>query len=756
MAAQEWTLEGVLDELANIEKSMKDRSFVFILGAGASIKSGIPTGKDLAQRWLRDLHKRECLDEQELDAWLALDPLKIADLSYEGAAEFYSQIFDRRFSCDPEAGYAELENAMEGKVPSLGYSLLAEIIQHTRHKVVVTTNFDNLVAEALAMHAHQSPLVVAHETLAGFVRPQMRRPLVAKIHRDLFLKPMNDEKDVGRLKEEWQQALRKLFQHFTPIVIGYGGNDGSLMGFLHELKKGDLTGRMIWCYRHGSPPPTNASEVLEKHDGIKVKIAGFDEFMLQLASRLIDGFDLSEIAVRTEKLGRERAERYQQQAVELRENYTKDDSAKKLTSDLLSKSVRNNKSWRAWYMQAAAEADQQKSRAIYEDGIIQFPKSAELRRHYADLLASKFNDYDAAEASFKKALELDPSNADTLGKYAIFLSKKRDDQDSAETLFKKALELDPLHAGITGNYAAFLTNHRNDLDIAETLFKKALELDPSSVAAASNYALFLANHRNDIDAAEIFFKKALELNPSNPDTIVKYAALLLSKSNNNWDAAEELFEKALKLEPSNAAVISAYASFLVSHRNDPDAAEILFKRAIELDSSNVLIVGNYADFLANHRGDLNKAEVLYRKAITLDPTENNYHANFAALLLTRGTGNDIAQAKSLCEQTLAINSHKVIQPHAEALLYLSLIMELANEKPKAALAQLNLILQVDFRRGRWNFNPVFSNVFQKMDQAQIKFYRALGAAILDPELVSKLDEFEEWRILTPGNWEKAN
>ncbi len=41
--------------------------------------------------------------------------------------------------------------AMEGNVSSLGYSLLAEIIQHTRHKVVITTNFDNLVADALAM-----------------------------------------------------------------------------------------------------------------------------------------------------------------------------------------------------------------------------------------------------------------------------------------------------------------------------------------------------------------------------------------------------------------------------------------------------------------------------------------------------------------------------------------------------------------------------------------------------------------------------
>jgi hypothetical protein len=34
---------------------------------------------------------------------------------------------------------------------------------------------------------------------------------------------------------EWAAALTKIFDRFTPIVIGYGGNDGNLMGFLKKL-----------------------------------------------------------------------------------------------------------------------------------------------------------------------------------------------------------------------------------------------------------------------------------------------------------------------------------------------------------------------------------------------------------------------------------------------------------------------------------------------------------------------------------------
>ncbi len=301
----EWTLDGVLDEVSLIDSTMPDRQFAFILGAGASFTSGIPTGKTLAEGWLKELHRRECHDGTTFDIWVNSPAHGINDLTFESAAEYYPKIFDRRFRHDREAGYAALEQAMDSKSPSLGYSLLAEIIQSSRHKVVVTTNFDNLVADALAMHAHKSPLVVAHESLANFVRPHLRRPLIAKIHRDLFLEPQNDEVGVGTLDKAWATALRKLFQYYTPIVIGYGGNDGSLMGLLDSLDFGEISGRMIWCYRDDMPNE-NALRVLKKHHGILVKIPGFDDLLLRLAEKLIKKFDVTAIADNIERLGSQR------------------------------------------------------------------------------------------------------------------------------------------------------------------------------------------------------------------------------------------------------------------------------------------------------------------------------------------------------------------------------------------------------------------------------------------------------------------
>jgi len=627
----EWTLEGVLDHMARIHDAMKDRQFAFILGAGASFTSGIPTGQDLAQQWLKDLHLRECSDGRSMDQWITECGVGNGGLTWETAAEHYPQIFERRFDGDREAGYAELEAAMEGKSPSLGYSLLAEIIQHTRHKVVVTTNFDNLVADALAMHAHQSPLVVAHESLAGFVRPQMRRPLVAKIHRDLYLHPLNDPTGVSTMEQGWKVALKKLFQYFTPVVVGYGGNDGSLMDMLMGLDHGDIAGRMIWCYREGSPPPEKALRVLDKHRGLLVKISGFDQFMLQLAAKLVTDFDVGAIADRTEQLGLERADRYRDQASELSKSSAYGSPAEQRAGEVLTQSLLTGQSWSAWEIRAKAEPDAQKRNDIYQEGIKHFPASAELAGNYAIFLSDQLKDYDAAEAMYKKALELNPSHALHTGNYAIFLHSHRKNYNAAEAMYKKALELDPNHADNIGSYANLLSDRLEDYDAAETMYKKALELDPTHARNIGNYAVFLADQRKDLDAAEAMYKKALKIDPDYARAAVNYAGYL-ANHRKDYDAAESIFRKALEIAPSDPMCSGYFADFLADQREDFDAADAMYRKALEIDPLHARNTGNYAVFLEEQLKDRDAAEAMYKKALELDPDNELFISNYASFL----------------------------------------------------------------------------------------------------------------------------
>lgn len=312
---EQWSPEGLVDYFGDVDRKMHDRRFCFILGAGASVQSGIPAAGALVRRWLGELHQRLRRDPRPLEAWATADALKIPGFSFAQAAAFYSQVFARRFGRQPEEGYADLEDIMQGKDPSFGYSVLAHILAETRHKLVITTNFDNLVADALSIFTGTSPLVCGHESLAPFIRVVPRRPVVVKIHRDLLMAPMNQVDEIAALQAAWIDPLTHVFKAYTPIVVGYGGNDGSLMGFLKGLPPRAIPGGIFWCYwGPGGPPGPEIRDLVAHHDGVLVPIDGFDELMLLLSAKLrmplLDGV--------LEQKSRARVDSYRRRVEELR------------------------------------------------------------------------------------------------------------------------------------------------------------------------------------------------------------------------------------------------------------------------------------------------------------------------------------------------------------------------------------------------------------------------------------------------------
>ena len=594
----EWTMTGVLEEISTLNVSMPDRSIAFVLGSGASVSSGISTGKVMAENWLNELHIRECSDGSDRDAWIASNTLGIDGLTWNQAAEFYPLIFERRFRGDPESGFASLEVAMDGKEPSLGYSLLAEIMQHTRHKVVISTNFDNLVADALAIHAHKPPLIVGHESLTGYVRAALRRPLVAKIHRDLFLHPKNDRIGVSTLEKGWIEALNRLFEHYMPLVIGYGGNDGSLMSFLTSVKPGDIAGRIIWCYHVDSQPSAAVQRLLAEHDGVMVGIPSFDELMLRLAAKLIPNFDMAKIASRIEERGKERATSYREQAESLqkRVNASPDLSVdQRAARQVLVEAFKDSNNWWSWTMRARAEMDPEKRNNIYLQGLKFLPSSAELMSSYAFFLQTERRDFEAAEETYKRALEANPKGAGTLCRYAHFLETKRGNLDGAEEMYKRAIEADPNHAHALGFYADFLVKKRENWDAAEEMYKRAIEADPNDAFVLGFYANFLADKRENWDAAEQMYKRAIEADPNYAYVLGTYAYFLANKRE-NWDAAEEMYKRAIEADPNYVYALGTYADFLANKRENWDAAEEMYKRALEVDPKNEYILNNYAAF----------------------------------------------------------------------------------------------------------------------------------------------------------------
>jgi protein O-mannosyl-transferase len=250
-----------------------DDSCCFLLGAGASVTSGIPSGGELAWRWHQEL--QDDLNTYDLEEWH-----RQINFDTNRLAEFYPQIFEKRFRDNPLTGFHQLQDCMKDAEPSVGYSFLAQVLAKTQHKFVITTNFDHMVEDAIRIFTSERPLVCGHESLAHYINARSIRPTIIKLHRDLFLYPFNTPENTEQLDNAWKKALNVLLKHYHLIVIGYGGNDGSLMNYLKDInqRKG-----IYWCCRNEGEIHTKIRETLmQPHDCI-VEIAGFDEFMLVLA-----------------------------------------------------------------------------------------------------------------------------------------------------------------------------------------------------------------------------------------------------------------------------------------------------------------------------------------------------------------------------------------------------------------------------------------------------------------------------------------
>lgn len=515
------TETGFLTDFLNQHTQRTERSFCFILGAGASRSSGIMTGSEMASVWLREVFDAENFDTLSLEEWATPERLEIKDFKLEHLASFYPELYRRKYSDNEQGGYAFLESQMEGKEPSYGYSVLSYLLSETSHRVVVTTNFDNLVADALSIHSSIFPLVIGHDALAQYAAVELRRPLVAKIHGALGFSPKSQPSDLSKLPEGWSIALRRILDRYTPIVIGYEGNDGSLMGFLKSLPP-EIPDRVFWCVYAPDAMGVDCldrvspevRDYVKRHRGRFVPIRGFDELMAKLLTKLREKGTVPDLLDRLKVRARERELNYEKQqdrlvegALKLEPGETGTGGGKK-TDTALSRAVseigesRKDKPWWSWFQEAKAAPDRATNERILLQGVEALPNSAPMLRSYAVFLSSEESDLDKAQTYYQRAFAVDPKDYLTLAFYGDFLDRHRGDADQAEAFFQRALEAKPDDDYILTRYADFLDSVRGERQKAEDLYERALKLHPNYDYLLRAYPKFLRGAQGNEKKAE--------------------------------------------------------------------------------------------------------------------------------------------------------------------------------------------------------------------------------------------------------------
>lgn len=483
-----------------------DSRFAFFLGAGCSISSGIPGAGTLVRNWLPKLKKLRTGSEDNLEEWVKKEFPK-----YDGdnPALLYGEVIEKLF-LTPQERQREIERLIEEKDPGFGYAVLAQIISNRdygRHfNVVLSTNFDDMVADALYLYTNKKPLVISHDSLIGFVKISRTRPLVIKLHGDARLTPRNTTLETKELNDAVKKVLSNLLLETGLIFIGYGANDKSIANILDELPKDALPWGIYWV--HNDMPKSDIGKWLENRKGVWVKHLDFDELMLLIWSQ----FELKEPDwKRFDKLSTSYLESFKKLQDKVKTQ--PDPNKKTILEEAVQKAVSKSESWWSVALEADkyAKTDSEKADQIYQEGLRTFTSDANLLDSYAVFLYNIRKDYDKAEEYYERAVEADPKHAVNLGNYALLLDNIRKDYDKAEEYYKRAVEANPNNAINLGSYAVFLYNIHKDYDKAEEYYKRAIEADPNNAINLGNYALLLENIRKNYEGAQRYNNRTKSL-----------------------------------------------------------------------------------------------------------------------------------------------------------------------------------------------------------------------------------------------------
>ena len=231
---------------------------------------------------------------QDFHAWLTNgypDWRKEWETAHGRHPSEYSLLFSYAFP-DTDGRQGFIEHLVNGCEPGPGYIYIAGLALADVFRTFLTTNFDDLIHDALFRYGGLKPMVCAFDSQVSSIRLQSPRPKIIKLHGDfLYSNVRNVGAEVSRLDVNMEEKFARTCESHGLIVAGYGGGDQSVMAPIRTmLHRGDrLTHGLHWCvYRRDHASFVSVPEELNRMweaypDKVHLyAVGGFDDVMAAL------------------------------------------------------------------------------------------------------------------------------------------------------------------------------------------------------------------------------------------------------------------------------------------------------------------------------------------------------------------------------------------------------------------------------------------------------------------------------------------
>jgi tetratricopeptide (TPR) repeat protein len=319
--------------------------YVFLIGAGTSSPepAGIPTAGELIDRWIEDsfssededdivelledaieneveevnkIRKENDLSDKSAEEIIEDEDDEIIKRLYVGAKESEMKNFQNSYGFWFKQQYGNqaarrqfIRELVENRSPAFGTVVLGLLMKNDFVPITLTPNFDDLLFDAFYLFLDEKPQLINYDAIASQFKITAGRPTIVKLHGDhLNYNLRNTGPETFELSKNVEEALSRTLREYGLVVIGYGGNDESIMGVLEDLPV--PTQGIYWCARSRDELSDRAEKLLQQANTFYVEIEGSDEFFTKV---LYETDELSlPIPDSIEELGEDRADTYDQ------------------------------------------------------------------------------------------------------------------------------------------------------------------------------------------------------------------------------------------------------------------------------------------------------------------------------------------------------------------------------------------------------------------------------------------------------------
>lgn len=257
-----------MDKIADLARKMRAKResgahpYVLVLGAGVSVSSGTSLNRAVVER---------VVGEYNLTA-------------FDGYLD----------QCSNDERFAILRDLVEGASPSKGYRCLAELIDKRYFNVILSTNFDPLLEDAVAEvpMRRRDYITLVHgvmepEFVADHLDNAIPRVKIFKLHGDLFYRRFfytGDE--IEAFPDPIGHALQTYLNRRDVLIVGHGMRDNDINRCL------TTRGNSIW-YVNPSPPTGEIAQIMKLRNSEYNVISGdngyTDAFFIKLHAALLRG-----------------------------------------------------------------------------------------------------------------------------------------------------------------------------------------------------------------------------------------------------------------------------------------------------------------------------------------------------------------------------------------------------------------------------------------------------------------------------------